>query len=206
MHYKTNRVNHDFQLAYFIAGSCQTPDAAWSLLCDLRDDRMDALNHAKAGALKEKAKYIRASANLQSDDECTRLEAEATILEIDASRATTQKNIDAAEAELAMILKLQSKLEPLRKYAHLPDAQAHEVAQSEEWKLTLIRRAENFMLTQGSIPHDHFDTMRMHPDFRTEIFPAITALEKNVARLRAEGKPIIEALGDSPVLPLLTAD
>ncbi len=206
MHYKTNRQNHDFQLAYFLAGSCQTPDAAWSLLCDLRDDRRDALNFAKAASIRENVKLIRARANLASEDECTRLEAEATILEMESTRDTAQKNIYAAEAELAMILKLQEKLQPLRKFAHLPDAEAHEAAQAEEWKLTLIRRSENFMITQGYIPADHFDTMRLHPAFRTDIYPAIEALNKRIAYVRSSGKPLIEALSskqDSPILPLL---
>lgn len=207
MHYKTNRQNHDFQIAYFLAGSCQTPDAAWSLLCDLRDDRQDALNLAKAGALREQAKRVRATKNLMDEDEATRLEAQADLLELDALLSTTQKNIDAAEAELAIILKLQERLQPLRKFAHLPDAEAHEAAQAEEWQLQLIRTAENYMLTQGVIPADHFATMRLHPEFKTKIFPAIEKLNLMVAQAKSDRKSLVSVLPD-PVdfVPLLMKD
>jgi hypothetical protein len=188
MHYKTNRQNHDFQLAYFVAGSCKTPDAAWSLLCDLRDDRQDALNLAKADSLRTEAKRMRAQAIVDRDGvtEADKLEAQAELLEINGSAQTTQKNIAAAEAELAMIHKLQERLQPLRKYAHLPDAEAHEAAQAEEWKLELMYRAENFMLMQGSIPVDQFDTMRMHPAFTTEILPFLNEIRAQLVNVQGD--------------------
>jgi hypothetical protein len=161
MHYKTNRLNHDFQIAYFIAGSCQTPDAAYSILCDLREDRSNAIKSYKAGKLREQAKIIRANRLIESDDEAIRLEGQADIAEIEAL------------AELATIEKCIAAVQPHRLYAHLPDIEAHEAAQSEEWKLQLIHTAENHLLTSGAIPADHFSTMRMHPAFVSEIMPAL---------------------------------
>jgi hypothetical protein len=158
MHYKTNRLNHDFQIAYFIAGSCQTPDAAYSILCDLREDRSNAIKSYKAGKLREQA---------------TRLEGQADIAEIEALAETSQANYEAALAELATIEKCIAAVQPLRKYAHLPNIEAHEAAQQEEWKLQLIHTAENHLLTSGSIPADHFSTMRMHPQFASDIMPAL---------------------------------
>lgn len=206
MHYKTNRVNHDFQLAYFLAGSCQTPDAAWSLLCDLRDDRQLALDLCTASELRAEAKRVRAQGLLETGDEAQVLEAKADLAELQAHDSLHMKNKAAAEAELAMIIKLQERLQPLRKYAHLSDAEAHEAAQAEEWKLELINRAENFILSQGFIPHDHFSTMRMHPEFKTQIFPAIESLNARVEDARKQGVPLISALPDAPeFLPLLVA-
>jgi hypothetical protein len=173
MHYKTNRLNHDFQIAYFIAGSCQTPDAAYSILCDLREDRSNAIKSYKAGKLREQAKIIRANRLIESDDEATRLEGQADIAEIEALAETSQANYEAALAELATIEKCIEAVQPLRKYAHLPNIEAHEAAQQEEWKLQLIHTAENHLLTSGSIPADHFSTMRMHPQFASDIMPAL---------------------------------
>jgi hypothetical protein len=176
MHYKTNRQNHDFQIAYFIAGSCQTPDAAYSILCDLEEDRSNALKSFKAYNLRDQAKIKRAEAKMLSADEADRLEGEADIEELKALAETTQKNYDAALDELAFIQKCKEKLQPLRKFANLPDAQAHEAAQHEEWKLQLIHTAENHLLSGHAVPPDHFSTMRMHPSFATEILPAVDKL------------------------------
>lgn len=204
MHYKTNRVNHDFQIAYFLAGSCQTADAAWSLLCDLRDDRKLALDLCEAAELRNEAKALRANSIIATGDASEILEARADLAELKAHKSTHEKNKAAAKDELAMICLLQSRLEPLRKYAHLPESEAHEAAQAEEWKLELIKRSENFMLSQGFIPSDHFSTMRMHPEFKTEIFPAIERLNVQIAEAKAAGKPIVSALPDAPkFLPLL---
>lgn len=184
MQYKTNRSNHDFQIAYFLAGSCHTPDAAYALMCDLREDRDNAIKMYDASKLREEAKTIRAERLMASEDEAVRLEGQADLVEIEAMQATVQRNLAAAKAERATIDKCMALLEPLRVYAHLSLPEAHQAAQSEEWKLELIERAENFMLTTGSIPTDHFSTMRMHPEFKTGILPAMNAIQA----LMKEGK------------------
>jgi hypothetical protein len=173
MHYKTNRLNHDFQIAYFIAGACQTPDAAYSILCDLKEDRSNAIKSYKAGQLREQAKILRAKRLIASGDEISRLEGEADIAEVEALSETSKANYNAAVAELATINKCIDAVQPYRKFAHLPDIEAHEAAQQEEWKLQLIHTAENYLITSGSIPADHFSTMRMHPEFASEIMPAL---------------------------------
>lgn len=173
MHYKTNRVNHDFQIIHFIAGSCHTPDGAYGILCDLQEDRSNALKLFAAEKLREEAKRKRAEASLQHADESARLEAQANILEIDALAETSRKNYEAAVKELATIENCMRAVDPLRKYKHLSAADAHEAAQAEEWKLELIHRGENYLLTSGTIPADHFATMRLHPEFHNAILPAI---------------------------------
>jgi hypothetical protein len=198
VHYKTNRQNHDFQIAYFLAGSCQTADAAYSLLCDLAEDRSNALKSFKAYSLRDKAKVIRAERIMASfvdphsgeimennRDEPDYLEALANVEELRALADTTQKNYDAAVAELAFIEKCKASLLPFRKYAHLPDAQAHEAAQHDEWKMQLVHTAENHLLSTGNIPHDHWGTMRMHPEYSSYIMPAIAQFEQ--LRLEANG-------------------
>lgn len=184
MNSTNNRRNHDFQIVHFLAGSCHTPDGAYALLCDLREERSDALKHARVAALRQQAKVLRAKRRLASDDEAERLEGDADLVEIEAGRETAERCLVAAQAELATIEKAMAALEPLRLYGHLSLALAHEAAQFEEWKHELIYRAENHLLTTGAIPPDQFATMRMHPAFASEIFPAINrALE-----LMASGK------------------
>jgi hypothetical protein len=173
MHAKNNRQNHDFQIAYFLAGDCHTPDGAYALLCDLKEDRENALGLVESAQLREQAKRLRAQKLLASTDEADQLEGRADISEIEALAATTRRNVAAAKAELATIEKCMEILQPMRLYRHLSDAQAHEAAQRVEWKFELIRRAENFLMTQGTIPADHFNTMRLHPDFKSDILPAL---------------------------------
>lgn len=175
--YKTNRQNHDFQIAYFLAGSCHTPDAAYALMCDLREDRDNAIKSYEASKLREQAKIIRAKRLMESNDEADRLDGEADIVEIDAMAETVARNLAAAIAERTTIDKCMAVLEPLRRYAHLTLPEANEAAQNEEWKLELIRRAEDFMITTGTIPTDHFSTMRMHPAFKTDILPAMDRIQ-----------------------------
>ena len=129
---KNNRRNTDFQLDHFLVGSCHTADGAYSLLCDLREDREMALSQVTVSELRTRAKIARAEASLRSEDEVTRLEAEADIEEIRSNAAMLARNIAAARAELAHIDDLIARLQPHRRYAHLPDPQAHEAAQREE--------------------------------------------------------------------------
>lgn len=176
MHSKNNRQNKDFQIAFFLAGSCHTPDGAYSLLCDLKENRELALANVKSSELRNKAKKIKAERLVKSNDEVEQLEGQADLAEIDAFAEHNAKNIAAAVDELAFINKCIATVDPLRKYKHLPDPEAHEAAQQEEWKCELIHRAENYLLTTGSIPVDHFGTMRLHPEFKTAILPSIQAI------------------------------
>jgi hypothetical protein len=203
MHYKTNRQNHDFQIAYFIAGSCQTADAAYSILCDLEEDRDNAIKAFKAFSLRDQAKIKRAEATLaelneqptgfnlseRQRKEAGIMEAQADIEESKAMAETTQRNYDAALAELEFIRKCKNALMPLRKYSHLSDAEAHEAAQHDEWKLQLIHTAENHLLSGHAIPPDHYSTMRMHPAFLTDIVPELDRLANLVKDATAKNDP-----------------
>lgn len=199
MNSKNNRRNHNFQIEHFLAGSCHTPDGAYSLLCDLQEDREDALAQVEVSALRTRAKIIKAERSLDSLDEVERLEAQAEIAEIKAHEKTLLKNINAARDELKFINECIEKVQPHRKFAHLPDPEAHEASQREEWKYELEYRAVNFLLTAGTIPHDHFASMRQHPDFKTYILPAI----ENAKSLMTIGhtEKLLEL--DSPIPALL---
>jgi hypothetical protein len=173
---KFNKNNSDFQTAYFIAGAYHTADAAYIALLNQRQDREQVLSQVPVGTLRQQAARLRAERALASEDPAERLEGQATILEMNTHEAFNQQLIEAARAELAFIDLCILRLQPHRKYAHLSAAEAAEACQQEEWALELRRRAENYMLTGGTIPHDHFNTMRQHPDFDTKILPHIEQL------------------------------
>jgi hypothetical protein len=201
---KNNRRNTHFQIEHFLIGSCHTADGAYSLLCDLREERNDALAQVEASSLRTRAKLIKAERNLSSPDEVKRLKAQADISEITAHADTLQRNIAAARAELAFIDDCISKIQPHRKFGHLPDLEAHEAAQRDEWRLELEYRAVNFLVTAGTIPHDHFASMRQHPDFETHILPAIEQtkallVDGRVELLLTAPKPAFLALGGPDV-------
>lgn len=177
MHSKNNRVNKDFQIAYFLAGACHTADGAYSLLKDLQEDREMALSQLEAGKLREQAKILQAQRMLTSIEPDIQLEGKAILAEIKNGEKFAKRNIEAAERELEFINKCIEKIQPHRLYSDLPDHEAYEATEYEEWKMELISRAENHLLTTGFIPTDQFATMRQHPAFISEILPAINNIK-----------------------------
>jgi hypothetical protein len=190
MHSKTHRQNHDFQIAHFLAGKCHTPDGAYALLCDLKEDRKAAIANYQVSQKRVAAKLMRINKMLESEDAAERLEAQADLEEIENGQQTGKVLYDAAVDEANFIQRCIDAIQPHRKYAHLSDPEAHEAAQREEWKFELIERAENYLLCTGTIPHDEFSTMRSHPDFKQAILPAIDQVRQQLLA----GKPASEIL------------
>jgi hypothetical protein len=171
MNAKNNRVNHDFQIVHFLAGSCHTPDGAYSLMCDLREDRLVAVKSVEAQEMRTAAKLIRARRAEASEDEAVALEGAADRIEVEANAETLAKCVAAAHQELITVEKAIAALQPMRKYSHMSDPEAHEAAQHDEWLLELIDRGENSILTTGALNPDLLQTMRMHPAFEESILP-----------------------------------
>lgn len=179
MSYKTGRTNHNFQIAYFLLGKCHTPDGAYALAFDLLEDRERALAAARTNVKRAKAKKMAAEAALQRlpIDSPDRLMVEADLEEMAEGAAHVGWLVAQAEREAQFIKDCIAKIEPLRRYGHLPDHEAFEAAQRDEWRLELIHRAECFIGSQGFIPADELATMRAHPDFATSILPEIEFLQ-----------------------------
>lgn len=175
MNSKPHRTNSDFQLKYFLAGSCHTVDGAWTLLYGQKIDMETKVRFAKIAELRRNAKRLAAVQILRETNttEAARMNAEADIEEAKSEEIVANLNLKAAVDELECINKLMAELEPHRKYAHLTLFEANEACQREEWLEELKTRAENFLVCQGVIPHDQLSTMRSHPDFETALVPYI---------------------------------
>ncbi len=200
MHSSSHRLNHDFQLRYFLAGSCHTPDAAWTLLYSQKIDMESKLKTAKAQAIDRRIKALEAENLLASSDPIMRLQGEKIQAELEASQYIFDMNVEGAEKELETIVALMEELEPLCQYAHLPILERNEACWREEWALELIRRAENNLLAYGTIPPDQLETMRQHPDFKELIVPKILEL---TAKVQTQDRAItFRELKESPVLSL----
>lgn len=181
MESKPHRTNTDFQLRYFMAGSCHTPDGAWMLMYAQKIAIEGNLGNAEAQRLRREAKIEAAQYALAQDiPPFQKKLAQADIIEANAELSTWERNVEAAKAELATINTLMTELEPQRKFGHLPMLEANESAQRDEWLGELMERAENFLLTQGTIPHDHFHHMRCHPDFESRIVPHIREITERI--------------------------
>ena len=161
-----NRRNSDFQIAYLLAGKCHTADAAYAMLCNLREERELALYEAEKVA-----------------DKFTRRD--------DVEARMFKRNLDACVKELDTINKCIERVQPLRKYSHLPDYEAHEACQREEWKLEFIARAENSLLASGTIPADQLSAMRSHPDFVSQIWPAVEKAKALI--IKGEATKLLES-------------
>lgn len=73
------------------------------------------------------------------------------------------KVIAQAEKELEFLKDCKSKLETIIGFE--PTIEDYQNNQQLEWQLELEFRAENHLLCSGTIPPEHFATMRYHPKF-----------------------------------------
>lgn len=197
---KNHHQNTNFQILYFLAGSCHTPDAAYCLLLDLREERDRAIKSYQVSKIKEKAKIIRINRLINSEDEADRLDGEAQLLEIKNNIEQGEILYKAAVDELAFIDECLAKIKPYCKYKDLPDDEACQAMQQEEWKLELIHRAENELLTTGTISAEQFNNMRMHPEFQTVIFPQVNNIVETLKNGTAQRKYL-----QNPLVKLLEA-
>lgn len=174
MHSAPHRNNSDFQIRHFIAGSCHTPDAAWNVLYEQHLDIWQKREITKARILKREAACLdldeqKAAIRTKQDE----LRYQAAKLEYDSGAGLLEMALAGADKELATIESLMAELEPQRKYKHLPLLEATEAAQQDEWREEFKHRVENYLLSNGHIPHDQLEAMRKHPDFTTAILPHI---------------------------------
>ena len=183
---KRNRVNSNFQIAYFIAGSCFTADAAYVALLNQRDDRRRALECAQVQELMNQANRMQIERDLQNPDEIEQVRAQARLKEFEYNIKDNDMLTQATRDELEFIDQCIARVQPLRKYAHLSDADAAEACQRQEFEQEFRFRIENYIATSGSIPHDQLAAMRQHPDFSSSLLPHI---EQTTQLLQAGGTP-----------------
>ena len=181
MHSSPHRNNSDFQLRYFMANNCHTADVAWCLMYEQKLDIQIKLANTKAGILKRKAKRVEIDEGINSTDIVKQLNAQADLIEWESGEGLLEMAILGAEQEIATIESIMVELEPQRKYANLPILEAAQAAQREEWLLEFQRRSENFLLSSGTIPEDHLNAMRNHPDFEIKLVPFITEVAQKIA-------------------------
>ena len=164
-----NRHNSDFQIAYLLAGRLHSPDAAYAMLCNLREGRELALAEAEPELKRLRSAAV--TTGLRG--------ALNRLLRRDSTAAKVfLKNYAAAQAELHTIARCIERVQPLRAYRALPDAEAHEACQRDEWRLEFIERAENSLLATGYLSAELLSDMRAHPDFMSHIWPAVENIKK----------------------------
>lgn len=182
---KPYRTNDDFQIEHFLVGNSKTPDAAWALMysqklsMERRVLDIDAQRLIREADIEEQ-EYLMNNA----EHPWERKRAVAKLSQLTAAIPEWEMANDGAKRELATIQRLMDELEPKRKYSHLPLLEAFDAAQREEWKLELIGRVENQMLSRVTgIGWDHLETMRSHPDFYTDILPAMIRTSENIDKM-----------------------
>lgn len=173
--------NSNFGIKYFIASKAHCADEAYRLLKELWEDRDVAIKNSEASRIRSEAKRKRAERVLASNaDELDKMEAQADLVELAAFEDQGKAVLEAAIKERAYIQSLIDEIQPLRTFGHLPDYEASQATQELEWKHELVWRAENFLASQGSIPHDHLSTMRLHPAWEQELLPKIQNIQEQI--------------------------
>lgn len=160
--------NSQFQIIYFILGTCHTADEAYRKARELLEEREMAL-----GAQNPNAVF---------DDS--------------ASGRNALNCLEQCKRDIEFIKDAIARLEPHRKYGHLPDHEAFQLGQQEEWKLELKFRAENYLMSHGTIPADQLGAMRQHPEWmeiQNHILETKNLIEqkKLVPALRSPAKEIL---------------
>ncbi|NDB81963.1 MAG: hypothetical protein EB127_04375 [Alphaproteobacteria bacterium] len=146
------------------------------------------LDSTKAKMLRRKAKLIEIEQGLESTDPVKKLNAQADLIEWQSTEGMLEMAVLGAEQELATINSIMAELEPQRKYADLPILEAAQAAQREEWLLEFKRRTENYLLSMGTIPEDHLNAMRNHPDFESQLVPYITNVMNKIGMTKDKTK------------------
>jgi hypothetical protein len=177
-----------FHVLTVMVGSRNTPDEAYRVLYFELEDRKRAHDGAMSGRLKNKARRMRLEAKLAVvEDAADRLDLEAEMMELESGEQTMENAISGCEHEMKFITGVMDELLKRCKYikSDLSNiTEAFTACQREEWALELRKRAENFLLTQGSIPTDHFEVMRAHPDFERVIKPLIETIKADIGVYR----------------------
>jgi len=190
MHAAPHRNNSDFQLRHFIAGSCHTADGAWAILYNQKLDIEIKLATTKAQILRREVRRVELSSRVPNNDLETKL-IEADWIEFRSTDGLLELAIEGAERELETIKSLMDEYAPHRKYGHLPVLEATEAVQREEWLLEFKNRVENYLLTQGTIPHDQIEAMRQHPDFESKIIPHIKTMMISISQAKYSVEAIV---------------
>ncbi len=191
--------NSHFQIRHFLAGRAHTPDEAYRVLCELAEERESALEAAHASFLRTDARvqqlraWWRQAACWFVPGLRSSTLADLMMLHHDSRRGL--ELVRVAQAELDYIRTLIAEVQPHRKFSHLPDAEAHQVAQAEQWRLELLWRIENNLVALGTIPPEQLEVMRLHPDWNSTLLPHID----RVRRLVSEGR-VAELPAHVPVL------
>jgi len=150
--------NSNFQYLHFILGACHTPIEAHRKCCEAIEDRLRAMDE-NTSIRKHWLTPIKALWNPKSSK---------------WAKQNAQEHIDQAQAEVKFLTMCKDRLEAA--IGHVPTMDDYQQNQCDEWRLELEHRAENYLLCTGSVPPEHFVTMRMHPEF-----PKIEARIQQVA-------------------------
>lgn len=182
MNSKPHRQNSDFQIINFLANDCSTADGAYVLLYSQKIDMENKLAVAEAQRIRRESTIMAAEEIIAdpTSKPSQRLASKADIIEAKAEVPTWEMNLRGAEMELATIVRCMDELRPQCIHYNDDILLMSEAMQEGEWLGELKTRAENYMLSQGYIPHDHLQAMRNHPQFQTHIVPHIGELEGRI--------------------------
>lgn len=171
-------MNSNYYILTNLIGCVNTPDEAYRVLHYEIEHRQHIYRNAVAGEKISQSKALVLDAGLNNtvkdSAEHLRLLGEQEQFFNDLQRSAQAQA--RARVELDFLVDVLRRLDPHRKYASLPLLEAFEACQAEEWALELVKRAKVFMLTAGTIPHDHFSAMMQHPWFEDFIAPQLPTI------------------------------
>jgi hypothetical protein len=164
------------------------------------------LTHSKAAGMRHIARLQEIEYKLKARcstewDEIQKQLLQADKIEHEGDERQWLLASEALKNEYEYVCRMVQEILPDCQYARTMSLlEVSEKIQEEEWALELKSRAEEFIASQGFIPHDHLRAMRQHPKYQELIFPRIVELTSKAGACpdiyyHIEGMKPIEKLG-----------
>jgi len=171
--------NSNFQNLAFIVGATHTPDEAYRVILSQMEERENSIEEADISRKKIDLKKRRLEYTISNSEGFDKEEAELDLEELFSKNKTSTGCYNAAIKELGFLVELKDVVEPFRKYKDLPDTEAHQMIQSEEWAHEFIYRAQNQLAVGQGIDPVLIKDIRQHPSGDTLILPIINEMIKS---------------------------
>jgi|GEM_PF-2866051 len=182
--------NSNFQIEHFILSEANGAWERYRLLKELLLDREAALATIKATIKKQDALI---AAVEEAEKESEKLNAQADLLEFEATLPILERDIKFAEQEKEFIQSLidglNDELETTRLQGYSDEKMFQEV-QCEEWLITIKNKIRRELACTGTLNPESLRVAMNHPQYETELLPHIKTLR---VMIQQEPEKLLEA-------------
>jgi hypothetical protein len=168
--------NSNFHILTQMVGTRNTPDEAYRVLAFELEEQEHALSLEEANQLLRQQQRKELTRAAKSWWPFKRVKATAALMKLTGDECRVEGAAVRAEQEVAFIKQLMTEIAPHRRYSHLPDDEAFQACQAEEWAAEHLKRATRFLVCDHKIPENYLEAMTVHPWWESYLMPRIAEL------------------------------